>query len=92
MSDGLKVAWFERAKLYAEGSKLQAEGSKLQAEGNKLYAESSKLHAEGRKLRAEGDLLFANAVIAAYGPKEPMEWTGTGCTVRGREFKNDEPI
>ena len=64
MSDGLKVAWFERAKLYAEGSKL----------------------------RAEGDLLFANAVIAAYGPKEPIDWTDTGCLVRGREFKNDEPI
>ena len=81
-----RLAWFERAKLYAEGDKLYLEGSKLTAEGDKL-------HAEGRKLYAEGDLLFANAVIHKWGSTTVVDHRPNGdVEVMGELFRADQPI
>jgi len=63
----IQDAWNKRSALVAEGDKLFAKGNKLRAEGDKLCF-------GGRKLHAESYLLYAEAVIAAHGPKTTINW------------------
>ena len=94
----LVAAMKKRMALYAKGDKLNADGNKRYGEcrydssagGYKRHARANMILAEANKLNVDGDIIWADAVIAEFGPKEPISWSQharfTYCIVRGETY------